>query len=412
MLRAILYARNKSAFIQYDTNRKNSLTVQQKPTPRFTARIILVLEVSPTNNHAYAFIGYTGQEVTRFELPWDGPAPDAGTVRVEGPAVESDRIKYMKASRGTAPGDVTRVEAREGKLCVEIVPLTTRADFALAIGDERFARDSFTLHTRTADDKFARLEEGSVMYRLYTPNAQGPRPMILFLHGGGNGGHEGERDNNKHIVTDYGPVNFAEKYPDLYVMAPMAVEARRDMSAFRLNNRFADSDSFNVPGYGWCREYLAQVCDIIRRMAAEGKVDARRIYVTGMSMGGAGTIRAMSVGADLFAACLPVCPTMTPETFTILSTLRSPVWVATAYIDHTLYRHKYIVDAVMHMRDMGNDNAHLTLFSPEDLEKYDIAITPELPYPRLFGENHASWVPAYNNEYGIMSWLLNQFRAD
>ena len=27
---------------------------------------------------------------------------------------------------------------------------------------------------------------------------------------------------------------------------------------------------------------------------------------------------------------------------------------------------------------------------------------------RLFGENHASWIPTYSNEYGIMSWLLNQ----
>ena len=32
-------------------------------------------------------------------------------------------------------------------------------------------------------------------------------------------------------------------------------------------------------------------------------------------MGGAGTVRAMSVGSDLFAAAIPVCPSMTPETF-------------------------------------------------------------------------------------------------
>lgn len=273
-------------------------------------------------------------------------------------------------------------------------------------------RNEFTIHTRTADDKFERLEEGRVMYRLYTPEAQGPRPLILFLHGGGNGGYEGERDNNKHIVTDYGPVNFAENYPDVYVMAPMAVEARRDMSKFNPNIRFAESDAMNVPGFGWCREYLGQVCDIIRRMISEGRVDGKRVYVTGMSMGGAGTIRAMSVASDLFAACVPICPSMSPETFSILKSMRRPVWVASAYIDHTLYRHKYLVDAVMALRDSGNSNAHLTLFAPEDLEKYDVAITPDLPYPRLFGENHASWIPTYCNEYGIMSWMLNQTKED
>ena len=235
---------------------------------------------------------------------------------------------------------------------------------------------------------------GRVMYRLYTPEGSGKRPMILFLHGGGNGGHEGERDNQKHIVTDYGPVNFAEDYPDVYVMAPMAVEARRDMSTFNMNRGFASSDSLNVPGYGWSRDYIALVLDIIRRMVAEGT----------------GTIRAMSVGSDLFAAAVPVCPTMTPETFSILKSIRRPVWVTSAYIDHTLYRHKYLVDAVMYLRDNGNNDAHLTLFSPEELEKYDVAITPGLPYPKLFGENHASWIPTYKNEYGIMSWLLNQVK--
>ena len=362
--------------------------------------------------HAFTFIGWTGQEVSRFELPWEGGAPALEAIRIEGPAVESDRVRYIKSARGSAPGNVTGVSVRDGVLKIEIVPITTRADFSLVIGDRCFSREEFILHTRTADDKFARLEEGRVLYRLYTPDAKGPRPLILFLHGGGNGGFEGERDNNKHIVTDFGPINFAENYPDVYVMAPMAVEVRRDMRSFHPNGRFAQSDSMNVPGFGWCREYLGQVCDIIRRMIAEGKVDGRRVYVTGMSMGGAGAIRAMSVASDLFAACVPVCPTMTPETFSILKSIRRPVWVTSAYIDHTLYRHKYLVDAVMALRDSGNSNAHLTLFSPEELEKYDIAITPDLPYPRLFSENHASWVPTYSNEYGIMSWLLNQNKED
>lgn len=360
--------------------------------------------------HAYAWIGLTGQEIGRYELEWNGEIPARERVFVEGAAVESDRIRYMKQTRGTAPGDVTALKLENGVLKVEIVPLTTRGDHALVVDGKRYDKKEFVLHTRTMDEKFARLEEGRVLYRLYSPQANGPRPLILFLHGGGNGGYEGQRDNEKHIIADYGPVNFAEDYPDVFVMAPQCVEAKRTMSPRSMNRAFADADKNNVPGYGWCREYLALVIDIIRRMIREGKVDEKRVYVTGLSMGGAGTLRAMSVGADLFAACLPVCPTMTPETFAILKTIRRPIWVTSAYIDHTLYRHKYLVDGVMALRDSGNQNAHLTLFSPEELQKYDIAITPDLPYVQLFGENHASWVPTYKNEYGVMSWLLNQTR--
>ncbi|MBP1555770.1 MAG: prolyl oligopeptidase family serine peptidase [Oscillospiraceae bacterium] len=371
-------------------------------------------------NIAHAFLGLTGQEIDWLEIPWEGEAPAIDQVRLEGPAVSTEHIAYLKESRGVAPGDVKSVEVKDGVLHIEVVPSTNKAVWTLAVGDKKIGQSEFEVKTRTMDDKFAKVVEGRLMYRLYSPeNATTPRPMILFLHGGGNGGYEdgeGARDNEKQLTADFGPVNFAEDYPDLYVLAPMCVEERRDFSKVNMNNKFENSDFSKDPRYGWSRYYLGLVCDLIRRMIDEGKVDPKRIYVTGMSMGGAGTVRAMSVGSDLFAAAVPVCPSMTPETFTILKSIRRPIWVTSAYIDHTLYRHKYLVDAVMNMRDNGNDNAHLTLFSPEDLEKYDVSITPSLMqaenYGKLFRQNHWSWVPTYKNEYGIMSWLLNQTKDD
>ena len=361
---------------------------------------------------ANAFLGLTGQEIASFEIDWDKAVPAKEEIYLEGPAVETEQIKYMKESRGHAPGDVESVELKDGKLVITVEPSTNKAAWTLVVAGEKFEQAEFTVKTRTADDKFAKIEEGRVMYRLYSPDADEPRPMILFLHGGGNGGFEGERDNEKQLMADYGPVNFAEDYPDVYVMAPMAVEERRDFSKMNTNPTFATSNFTKDWRYGWSRYYLGKVCDIIKRMIKEGKVDPKRVYVTGMSMGGAGTVRAMSVGSDLFAAAVPVCPSMTPETFEILKSIRRPIWVTSAYVDHTIYRHKYLVDAVMNMRDNGNNNAHLTLFSPEDLEKYDIAITPNTPYAQLFRQNHWSWVPTYKDDYGIMSWLLNQVKED
>ncbi len=361
---------------------------------------------------ANAFLGITGQEISAFEIPWNGEAPAADSVHLEGPAVDTPQNAYLKSSRGHAPGDVESMEVKDSTLMITVEPFTNRVPWTLVIGDQKIGKEAITVKTRTADEKFARIEEGRVLYRLYSPDADGPRPMILFLHGGGNGGYEGERDNEKQLMADYGPVNFAEDYPDVYVMAPQCVEERKDFSKMTMNPSFATSNFSKDPRYGWSRYYLGKVCDIIRRMIREGKVDPKRVYVTGMSMGGAGTVRAMSVGSDLFAAAIPVCPSMTPETFDILRSIRRPIWVTSAYIDHTLYRHKYLVDAVMQMRDNGNNNAHLTLFSPEDLQKYDIAITPNLDYPTLFRQNHWSWVPTYKDDYGIFSWLLNQTKED
>ena len=92
--------------------------------------------------------------------------------------------------------------------------------------------------------------------------------------------------------------------------------------------------------------------------------------------------------------------------------VHSRVWVATSYVDHTLYRHKYIVDAILALKDAGNRDAHLTIYAPEELEAYGIATDPDLSFPDLFSQNHMSWVPTYHDEHGIMSWLTEQVRED
>ena len=39
-------------------------------------------------------------------------------------------------------------------------------------------------------DAFTAEQEGSVLYRLYRPEASVPRPLILFLHGVGESGND------------------------------------------------------------------------------------------------------------------------------------------------------------------------------------------------------------------------------
>ncbi len=320
--------------------------------------------------------------------------------------VSLSEVTLQLAPRGKDPFfvPVKSVEEKDGSLLITPEEFNYRGNWTLTVGSDQYTRKEMDEESVEGMEVFEPRKEGNVLYRIYTPKANGPRPMILFLHGGGNGG----TDNITHIAADYGCSQFAQKYPDFYIMAPMAPE--RDISQMLRNfgkQDFAHSDQTGK--FGWYREYLAEICDLIRGMIAEGKVDRRRIYVTGMSMGGAGTLRAMSVGSDLFAAAVPICPSMTPETFNILKGLtKSKLWIATAYVDHTIYRHKYIVDGVLALRDAGNKNVHLTLYSPEEFAKYDIATDPNLTYPELFSQNHMAWVPTYHDEHGIMSWLTEQ----
>ncbi|MBR1585678.1 MAG: alpha/beta fold hydrolase [Clostridia bacterium] len=283
-------------------------------------------------------------------------------------------------------------------------------DFSVRGGDCHFTKADISRVRVDGDELFDRKREGDVIYRLHSPKAGGKRPLLLFLHGGGECGW----DNEKQLVGTPGAVLLARKYPDLYVMAPQApgdiTKMLPDPEKTVFKNTF---HSFRqMEGTGWHREYLAGVCGVIRRMIAEGLVDEKRVYVTGLSMGGGGALRALSVGAGLFAAAVAICPTMMPETFAILKTIppQTGIWVAAAYADFTLYRHKYIVDGILALKDAGHPNAHLTLFSPEEMEKYGYA-DPDMPLEQKLLDNHNSWTLVYHGEYGIIDWLVNQYRA-
>lgn len=296
---------------------------------------------------------------------------------------------------------------------IEIDPIYYNGDFLLEIHHNNslisFSKKDVPLNDIQVKDldKFEPVQQDDVIYRLYSPNADGPRPLLLFLHGGGECGN----DNIVHMTGTLGAIKLAHMYPELYVMAPQAPGNINDMlpdPSVIFKNTFSTSSI--LPGFGWHREYIAKVCDIIRTMISEGKVDPNKVFVTGLSMGGCGAIRALSVAGDLFAAAAPICPSMMPDTYHILSSLTTTkIWVSTAYVDHTFYRHKYIVDAIIKLKEAGNRNAHLTLFSPEDFEKYGFS-NPDLPVMEKFSENHNAWVLAYNNEYGIMDWLISQHK--
>ena len=307
---------------------------------------------------------------------------------------------------------ILSIERDSQELFLTCRPFPSNTPFALTAaledGSLVFTNEDISETLIQGLDQFKALEENGVLYRLYSPAASGPRPLILFLHGGGECGY----DNMSQMTGIFGAIKLSESYPDLFVMAPQAPGLLADMmpdKAAFYRNTFT---SFYQPkGTGWHREYLGAVCDIIRRLIREKKVDENRIYVTGPSMGGAGTLRALSVGAGLFAAAAPVCPTMIPETYNILCSLTdAKIWISTAYADHTLYRHKYIVDAVMKLKDAGNKNVHLTLYAPEELEKYGLSADPDMPLSKKLSENHSSWILTYHNEYGIMDWLISQHK--
>ncbi len=136
---------------------------------------------------------------------------------------------------------------------------------------------------RTGSQQPARLEtqvKVELSYLLYLPQDYDQReswPLLLFLHG------SGERGDNLELVKKHGP--------------PKLVAEGRDFP-FIIVSPQCPKDRWWEP-----IELLALLDDL----AGKYKVDADRVYLTGLSMGGFGTWRLAFQAPERFAAIAPIC---------------------------------------------------------------------------------------------------------
>ncbi len=221
-------------------------------------------------------------------------------------------------------------------------------------------------HVANCDDKpgtqqSARLEtqvKVQMGYLLYLPkdyDKEEKWPLVLFLHG------SGERGDNVDLVKVHGP--------------PKLIAAGKDFP-FIVVSPQCPKDMWWEP-----IELVALLDDIERKY----KVDADRVYVTGLSMGGFGTWRLAAYAPQRFAAIAPICGG--GETYWTKQIAHIPTWVFHGAKDSVVP-----VERSMAM--------------VESLKKDGAA--PKLTvYPTA---GHDSWTETYNNPE-LYEWLLAQKRA-
>lgn len=136
---------------------------------------------------------------------------------------------------------------------------------------------------------------------LYPRNYDSSRkyPVILFLHGAGERGsdneaqllHGGDMFASYENQTKYQAIILAPQCPAESSWAEYQGEDRKRF--------FPASASITKP--------LSAVKDLLDSYIALGKADAKRIYITGLSMGGMGTYDIVLRYPHLFAAATPIC---------------------------------------------------------------------------------------------------------
>ena len=373
---------------------------------------------------AKTYIGDYGQMVDSFVLLFENiKSGENVPFRKEDFSLERN---YNDLTGKRKAKGVTEIKIRQTEEGLEaelmLDPFVYRYDFKVTgtvAGTEiSFTKDDID-EVRIKDvDHFKPYAENGVHYRMYEPECMGKRPLVLFLHGGGECGE----DNEVQLTGTIGALRLAERWSDMYIMAPQAPSGNLGMQEMfevmkkRGNPFSADMGitPFSLKGErGWNRDYVAKVTDIIRKLIADGKVDENRIYLIGMSMGGGGVLQTLSVAPDLFAAAVPICPSMNGESYANLLHLpKVPVWITSAYMDHQHSRHAYILNACNKLWLEGRKDVKFTLYTQEELAKYGIGTTEGLTSQEIDAENHNSWILALHNENGILDWMISKQKND
>lgn len=289
--------------------------------------------------------------------------------------------------------DLTRVTRREVLRLCGAAPLAAWAAAAQNDSSPPLAPGTPKSPERTAligafrskaaglDERFEkRSHRGSwtMPYRLFRPSETGKAPLVLYLHGSGGLGDDNQRQLG--LGNIFGTLLWAlpenqQRFP-CYVVAPQT-----DRGWANYKSSGTTEPARVVAGFG---DGARLALEIVQALARELPIDERRLYVTGQSMGGAGTWNMIAHRPHVFAAAAICCGSMTPDEVTPL--VHVPLWNFHGDADQT------VPVAVSRRRIAALRKAGGHPFSTE-----------------YAGVDHNSWEWAFT-EPALVDWLFAQRR--
>ena len=128
-------------------------------------------------------------------------------------------------------------------------------------------------------------------------------PLVLFLHGGGERGDDNEKQLAHGVKTFLKAAN-REQFPCIVIAPQCPADSYWASTKFERTKYPIDFDfNYRYKETKGLRLAIALTRSIIKQEA----VDKKRVYITGLSMGGMGTFEAVYRYRKLFAAAAAVC---------------------------------------------------------------------------------------------------------
>ncbi len=216
---------------------------------------------------------------------------------------------------------------------------------------------------------------GKLPYRIYTPRPiedETVYPLIVFMHGAGERGS----DNTTQLKHGVGSIiRFIERFNQpAFVIAPQVADGHQ-----WVDTPWSDDAHVLPKSPSASMSLLLGLIDSVNQTLP---IDRRRIYITGISMGGFGTWDLLMRRPDEFAAAIPICGGGDETRAHLIRDI--PVWVFHGGDDQVVKTHR--------SRNMI-----------EALE--GVAGRPR--YTEYPGIGHDSWTVTYDNPE-VLHWLFEQ----
>ncbi len=218
--------------------------------------------------------------------------------------------------------------------------------------------------------RFKGAGKADVEYLLHLPKGSRPKskarwPLLLFLHGAG------ERGTEVGNVAANGPPKLAAQRPDFpfIVVSPLC-----------------------PAGQIWSDDMLLGLLDDVLR---KYPVDRRRVYLTGLSMGGYGTWSLGLRFPERFAAIVPICGG--GEFITLLLTSQDPERAA-ALQTLAVWAFHGAKDTVVPLEE---SKRMVQFLRKQGVREVKLTVYPEA--------EHDAWTETYDNP-ALYTWLLKHRR--
>lgn len=195
-------------------------------------------------------------------------------------------------------------------------------------------------------------------YWLYRPAGDAPPPVMLFLHG------SGERGTDADLVLKHG--------------LPRLIHEGKDFPFLVVSPQ--------CPSDVWWHDVADTVMALFDHALASETVDSKRIYLTGLSMGGGGTWYIGAHHPTLFAAAVPVCGTMPPGFPDAVCAMKDvPVWAFHGAKDETVpAQNSYVISEKL--RECGG-SARLSIYPEADHNVWDQVYDDPMVYDWLWAHS-------------------------